>query len=105
MLISEVHVVIGGQINVCNHSCDWETMVMLMIHDVADCYEQGSFCLLTVDSLLRVRVFEGFCGSPQPPKSNSQDRKLLKRVLKNCNKDAEVYSSFTVSGRLCVGAT
>jgi hypothetical protein len=55
--------------------------------------------LMTADSQLRKKKdIEVFCSNPypdptapQPPlKSSSLDRKLLKIILKNCNKDAEV---------------
>lgn len=50
--------------------------------------------LLTADSQARKTVTEGFYDDPYLPhplhKSNSSDRKLSKRTLNNCNKDAEV---------------
>lgn len=53
--------------------------------------------LMTRDAQLRNDI-EGFCDNPCPhptPKSNSLDRKLSKRNLKNGDKDAEVWLSTT----------
>lgn len=51
---------------------------------------------MTVDSYLRMRDIEGFCDN-LPHQRNSLDWKILKRVLKNCGKEAEVKFS-TVDG-------
>jgi hypothetical protein len=81
-----------------------ETTWKSMIHAPADYKGKGKdatfgVVLMTVDSLLRKRDIEGFCHKPQPQhlplpphvqKSNGLDKKLLKRSLKNCDRDAEM---------------
>lgn len=68
-----------------------------VIHAATECYGQGSFfCMvsMTIDSQLRMRAFDGFCDNLSPvtplPRDSSV-RKVLKGVLKNYDKDAEVY--------------
>lgn len=56
---------------------------------------------MTAHSKLGKSGIECFFGNPYPhhtctpPKSNSLDRKPSKRILKNCDKNAEVYLSTT----------
>lgn len=51
--------------------------------------------LMTADAQLRKWDTEGFCGNPYPTpqRSDSLDRKLSKRTLKKCDKDAEVHAA------------
>lgn len=70
-----------------------------MIHVQEDCKEQEAMfavVLMTADAQLR-KDTDGFCDNPysHPSKSNSLDRKLFKRTLKNGDKDAEVWLSTT----------
>lgn len=59
--------------------------------------KEASFVLvsMTTDSQLRMRAFDGFCDNLSPvtphPQRDSSVRKLLNGVLKNCDKDTEVY--------------
>lgn len=56
---------------------------------------KSSFCCAINDCrLVTKNDFEGFCAKPSPksPQKQKQSRlKLLKRVLKNCDNDAEMY--------------
>jgi hypothetical protein len=62
--------------------------------------KDASFAVISMTSDSLIIENEGFCDSPPPPpphththtpkERNSLDRKPLKRVLKNYNKDAEM---------------
>ena len=68
-------------------------MLLLPVKDMETTFALAS---MSADSQLRKRDIEGFCDNPYPPpckKYKSLNRRLSKRTLKNCDKNAEVYST------------
>lgn len=66
-----------------------------MIQASAESKEQGSYFSSDIDDDFRHTIEEGFCDNPHTPmtppsKSNSLERKPLKRTLKSYDSDADM---------------